>query len=113
MVIFQLSMNKDKKRRKQIGRLKKSKLHRLQVFAGPTILRPRHRTAKKAKVLSEFVQCKAWVKKVKKFQRQRQGSEERAKLKREVSKAKVLAWLQGIEVGDLKSQILDVLDRAV
>ena len=101
-------------RRKQMGRLQKSKHHRrLQVFGGPTILRPRHRTAKKAKVLLDFVQCKGWVKKVKRFQRQRQGGEQRAKLKQELARAKVLAWLDGIEVEYWKSQMLHVLGRAV
>ena len=105
--------NQIMKRRKQIGRLQKSKHHRLQVFGGPTILRPRHRTAKKAKVLLDFVQCKGWVKKVKRFQRQGQGGEQRAKLKQELARAKVLAWLEGIEVEYWKSQMLHVLGRAV
>ena len=104
---------KVKNKRKQIGRLQKSKPHRLQVFGGPTMLRPRHRTAKRAKVLLDFGQSKGWVKKVKKFRRQRQGGEQREKQKQEVAKAKVVAWLQGIEIEDWKSQMLHVLDRAV
>ena len=104
---------KVKNKRKQIGRLQKSKPHRLQVFGGPTMLRPRHRTARKAKVLLDFGQRKGWVKKVKKFRRQRQGGEQRSKQKQEVAKAKVVAWLQGIEIEDWKSQMLHVLDRAV
>ena len=105
--------NQVKNKRKQIGRLQKSKPQRLQVFGGPTLLRPRHRTAKRAKVLLDFGQRKGWVKKVKKFRRQRQGGEQREKLKQAVAKAKVVAWLQGIEIEDWKSQMLHVLDRAV
>ena len=97
-------------RRKQIGRVQKWP----HVVGGPTILRARHRTAKKAKVLLDFGQSKGWVRKVKKFERQRkQGGEQRANLKQEVAKAKVLAWLQAIEVEDWKSQMLQVLERAV
>ena len=96
-------------RRKRISRVQKWK----QVFGGPTILRARHRTAKKAKVLLDFEQSKGWVRKVKKFERQRQGGELRANLKQELAKAKVLAWLQAIEVEDWKSQMLNLLGRAV
>ena len=105
--------NQVKNKRKQIGRLQKSKPHGLQVFGGPTLLRPRHRTAKRAKVLLDFGQRRGWVKKVKKFRRQRQAGEQRSKQKQEVAKAKVVAWLQGIEIEDWKSQMLHVLDRAV
>ena len=100
-------------RRKQIIRGEKFKHHKLKVFGGPAILKPRHRTAKKAKVLFHFAKCKSWVRKVKKFQRQNLGAEQRATQKQELAKAKVLAWLDGIEVEDWKSQMLHVLGRAV
>ena len=101
-------------RRKQIDKTQKAKQHRLLgVFGGPTILRPRHRTAKKGKVLLDFVQRKGWVKKVKRFQRHGQRGEQRANIKQELARAKVLAWLEGIEVVDWKSQMLHVLGRAV
>ena len=69
--------------------------------------------AEKAKVLLDFGQHTGWVKKVRKFRRQRKGGEQREKQKQEAAKAKVLAWLQGIEVEDWKSQMLHALGRAV
>ena len=73
-------------------------------------MRPRHRTAKKGKVLLDFAQRKGWVRKVKRFQRHGQRGEQRANLKQELARAKVL---EGIEVVDWKSQMLHVLGRAV